>query len=184
MPKPKENSANVWEKTNGMHKMVANQIKLMLDQYKMMRGLYGGPNNAMMESVKAFWPQGTENYFKSFDIWLEQELQVFEKNLDGIINEYAKNIADLDFTAPNTDHYKMLVGEQSKLWLENYEKFKEQRDQMKRESLESAKKMFPAVIHPIIENTNKWFMDQNEKLELQILEQIRKYTLDLTSDDK
>jgi hypothetical protein len=172
---------DVWEITQSMQKIVGNHVKLLLDQYKVIKGIYGGPNNVLMESVKQFWPQGSDRFFTLFDMWLENQMGMFEKTIDESIKEYAENVTALEFSSPNTDHYLMLVGEHTKLWIENFKKLRKSREQNNEETIDAMKKLLPAAVHPIIENTNKWITEQNERIEDEIIENIKKYNLKLES---
>jgi hypothetical protein len=170
---------DVWEITQSMQKIVSNHVKLLLDQYKVIKGIYGGPNKILMETVREFWPQGTDKFFVLFDMWLENQMQAFEKTVDESIKEYAESVTALEFMSPNTDHYLMLVGEHTKLWIENYKKLKERREQASQETLDAMKKLLPMPVHPILDNANSWIMEQNERIENEVIDKVKKFNIKL-----
>lgn len=170
---------DVWEVTQSMQKIVGNHVKLLLEQYKTMKGIYGGPNKVLMETVREFWPQGTDKFFVLFDMWLENQMQTFEKTVDESVKEYAENVSALEFKSPNTDHFLMLVGEHTKLWIDNYGKLKERREQTNQETLDAMKKLLPITVHPILDSTNRWIMEQNERVENEVIDKVKKFNFKL-----
>ena len=183
MSKNQANIPDVWDIVKETQKMATNHAKLLMEQYKTMRGIYGWPNKALTDMVMEFWPNGTGKFFDAFDIWFGQEMQAFERNINESIDDYAEAIADFRYTAPNTDHYRMLVGEHTKLWMDNYKKLRERREQAARESFDALKKMLPVTVHPILETASKWITEQNERFEDQLLESIKKQVLALDADN-
>jgi len=182
MPKQQANSADVWDLTDDMQKMAIKHTKMLLEQYKTMKGIYGGQNKVLMDAVMDFWPQETRKFFETFDIWLEQELQIFDKNVYEFVDGYSQEISELKIIAPSPDIYRQMVDEHTKLWIANYMKLKERREKINKESLESVKAVFPPAVHPILESINRWIMEQNEKMETEMLGMIRKFVSNLDKD--
>ena len=182
MPKKQDGYVDVWEVTREMQRMLAGHSKLLLSQYKTIKGIYGWPNKALMDTVMEMWPNGTGKFFDIFDMWLEDQVRIFDTNMEESVADYVKTVSDLEFTAPNAEHYRMLVGEHTKLWLENYKKVRERREEANRVSLDSLKQMLPLMVHPILENAYKWLSEQNERIERQIIEQMKSLTADMESD--
>lgn len=176
MAQKQDTMMDVWEVTQGMHKILTNHVRLLLEQYKTMKGLYGG-NKALVDAAKDFWPKGTEKFFAMFDVWLENQLETFERSVDDSVKDYAESISALEFQSPNTNHFQMLVGEHTRLWIDNYQKLRERREQTSLEAVDAMKKLLPAMIHPVIDNTNRWMQEQNQRIERELLERIKKFNI-------
>lgn len=174
----------MWVVTNETQKMLAEHTKLLLGQYKTIRGVYGWPNKMLMELIEEYWPDGAAKFFDAFDMWLEQALNFIEKGIDDYVAEYAKAVSDIKFSAPNTDHYKMLVNEHTKLWLENYGRLIERREQVSYASLAALKQMLPAQIHPILDNANDWLMRQSEAMDMEIINRVKQFCQAQESSDQ
>lgn len=183
MAKNKSENNDVWVVTNQTQKMIAEHVRLLMDQYKTIKGVYGWPNKMLMDLIADYWPDGTAKFFEAFDMWLEHELRIFEKNIDDYVEEYARSITDIKFTAPNTDHYRMLVGEHTKLWMENYKKLIEHRQQVSKASLDALKQMLPVQIHPILDNANDWIIKQSEAMDREIIDRVKKFSSAQESDE-
>jgi hypothetical protein len=179
MPKQQVDSTDIWDLAKGLQKIAINHTKMLLEQYKTMKGIYGGQNKVLMDAVMDFWPQETRKFFETFDIWLEQELKIFEENIYEFVDGYSQEISELKIIAPSPDIYRQMVEEHTKLWIDNYTKLEERREQINRDSLESIKVMFPPVVHPILESINQWIMGQNEKMGTELIGTIRKFVSNL-----
>jgi hypothetical protein len=183
MAKNKTENNDVWVVTNETQKMLAEHTKLLLDQYKTIKGVYGWPNKMLMDIIAEYWPNGSAKFFEVFDMWLEQALKSIEKSVDDYVKDYANAVSGFKFTAPNTDHYRMLVGEHTKLWVENYRKLIEHREQLSRASLDALKQMLPFQVHPILDNANNWIMKQSEAVDREIIDRVKKFSLAQESDE-
>jgi hypothetical protein len=184
MAKNKTENNDVWVVTNETQKMLAEHTKLLLDQYKTIKGVYGWPNKILMDLIAEYWPNGSAKFFEVFDMWLEQALKSIDKSIDDYVEDYAKTVSGLKFTSPNADHYRMLVGEHTKLWIENYRKLIERREQLSRASLDTLKQILPLQIHPILGNANDWILKQSEAMDREIIDQVKKFSLGLRSDEE
>lgn len=184
MSKNQADISDIWDIVKETQKMAANHAKLLLDQYKTIKGIYGWPNKAFMETIMQNWPDWVQEFYKEFDKWLEGQMQLFESNIDESVRDYVKAISDLKFTTPNMNRYQMLVGEHTKLWMDNYKKLRERREQISQESLESMKKTLPAPVHPMLETANRWVMEQNERMEKEIIDRVKKFSLGLRPDEE
>ena len=184
MSKNQENMPDVGEIVKATQTMAMDHAKLFIEQYKTMKGIYGWPNKAFMDSIRQNWPEWAQEFFKKFDIWVEDQMKSFEENTGGSIKDYAKNIMDLKFTAPNMNRYRVLVDEHTKLWIENYEKLMERREQTNQEWFENLKKTLPSPIYPILETAYNWVMEQNTRMEKEIIERVKKLSLDLEPDEE
>jgi hypothetical protein len=184
MSKNQANIPDVWDIVKETQKMATNHAKLLMEQYKTMKGIYGWPNKMLTDLIAEYWPNGTARFFEAFDIWFEQTLKSIERNIEDYVEDYAKTISGIKFTAPNADHYRMLVGEHTKLWIENYKKLIERREQISQESLNALKKMLPIQVHPILDNANDWIMKQSEVMDREIINRVEKFSLAQESDEE
>ena len=178
MPKKNGKKVDVWELTGSMQKMVAEHAKALLGQYRQIRGIFDGPNKILLDAVMEFWPQGTEKFFELFDMWLRDQMDIFEHNVDDSIKEYASRISALEFTSLGGD-YRNLAKEHTDLWIANYKKLRERRTQVSQASLDALKEMLPAMVHPILDNANRWLVMQNEILERQLIARVKESLLEL-----
>ena len=178
------NGFDVWGFNNEMQKITANHVKLLMEQYKTVKGIYGFPNKAFMETITQNWPDWVQEFYREFDKWLESQMKLFEDNIGESVRDYVKAISDLKFTTPNMNRYQMLVDEHIKLWIENCKKIRERREQINQESLESMKKTLPAPVHPMLETAYKWVMEQNENTEKEIIERVKKFSLGMRPDEE
>lgn len=175
---------DVWEITKDIQKMLTEHTRLLLDQYKTINGIYRWPNKVFNESIREYWPDSTKKAFEAFDTWLEQELQIFEKNIYEFVGEYTKEISELKIIAPSPDIYRQMVDEHTKLGIANYQKLNENRKQIVQESLDVMKKTVHPSVYTILETAFRWIMEQNEIMEKEILDRVKKISLALKSNGK
>jgi hypothetical protein len=184
MTEKKQKEMDIWGIIKDMQKITTDHMKLMLDQYKEIRGIYGKPNKNLMDTVTEQVPESSQKFYELFNMWLEDQLSFFEKNIDEMLREYADSISTFEYFAPSTYKYRMLVDEHTKLWIENYQKLKERRNWVNKESLASLKKMLPETVHPILDYASKWLEEQNERMDKEIIERVKKYSQNIDTDDK
>jgi hypothetical protein len=173
----KTSSPDIWEITRRMHNIIDEYTKLIISQYKAIRGFWGSSTKTMMDTIGDFIPDDMRHFFETFDMWLDGEMQVFAKYLEESLDEYAKLVSSLEFTAPDTERYKRLLEQHTGLWVENYLRLKEQREQVSLQSLEAVKTMFTPAVHPVLDIAFRWIAEQNDRLEEAILDKIKRYAL-------
>jgi len=156
-----------------MQKLVNEHVRLSLTQYREMMGLYGVPSKVMKDTMGDFWPEGSEKVFEFFDRWFEEQMKLLERNIESSMGETVKRFAAEDMPMPTGRDMQKFMGEHADLWLRNYRKLKENREQMNGATLEFLKKVLPETMHPVLENANKWMNAQNEKLEAEMAKKLQ-----------
>ena len=165
---------DVWEFNKEMQKIISNHVLLLMEQYKTMYGIYGSSDKNINITKIDYWPQGYSQYRETYNLWMQGQIKLFESLIEEAIKDYTRGVEALEFRAQNKNRFQMLLKEHAKLWTENYERLRDKRKEIYTASLDALKKMLPEPVHSVLDNTNKWLMEQYEKLEDEMIEKIKK----------
>jgi hypothetical protein len=177
MAEKENNLFDVWEFNKEMRKITADHVMLLMDQFKTLRGIYGVPDKNLNETVKDYLPKSSSQFFQIFNFWVQEQVKLFETLIQEAIKDYTRGVKALEFRAQNKDRLMMLLDEHAKLWTQNYKKLRERREDIYNASLDSIKKMLPVPVHPMLDNANRWLMEQYKRLEDEMIERIKRHNL-------
>lgn len=173
MAETENNIFDVWEFNKEMRKITTSHVMMLMDQYKTLKGIYGVPDKNLDETVMDYLPKGSSQFFQMFNFWIQAQMKLFEILIEEAIKDYTHGVEALEFRAQNKERFMMLLNEHARLWTENYKKLRERREEMYNASLDTIKKMLPEPVHPMLDNANRWLMEQYGKLENEMLERIK-----------
>jgi hypothetical protein len=122
--------------------------------------------------MQEFFPKNSDKFFELFNRWFDEQMYIFEKNVENVSKESSKGIQVDESYYPGMKEYQKFVAEHIDLWIKNYRKMIESREQYDNASLEFLKSIFPDTMHPMLENANKWKREQTERLEADVLSKL------------
>lgn len=162
---------DVWALGRQMQKIMANHAQLLLEQYRTLQGLYGGPNISL--GAGDMWPKGSEQAREAFEKWARAQMGSFTDTLRDSLKEYIEDAHDLEVSAPSVNRYLEMLREHTRLWIENYEKLRIRRDKAYMESFETLKASVPEQFRPYIDKAHQWLITQYEMMEEQLLQRLK-----------
>jgi len=77
MPDETTELFDVWNFSREMQKVMGNHLNLLMQQYRIILGIYGGNDNTFREAMLKYWPRSSE-YYEVFDRWIERQANILE----------------------------------------------------------------------------------------------------------
>ena len=165
MVEDSEKVLSIWDVVKEMQRITNEHIRLSWSQYREIRELYGTPYKFWRDAMQDFFPQSSEKFLDMFNRWFDEQVQVFEKNMQGAVTEGTKGIDVGKIPDAQTREFQKFVQDNVDLWIKNYQKLTDSREEYDSATLAFLKSIFPESMHNMLENANKWKREQTEKIE-------------------
>ena len=161
MAEPKPNPQEVMNELQGM---LNAHIKLAFEQYKELKETYWH-SERNIEFLKSVTPKSFHENLENTKKWMDQQLSMWEDNLDKIISETRTWKSEGGVPAPALKEIQAMVNTHMRLAFKEYRVLKDRYSTPSKATIVYLKTVAPATTHEALDRLDAWLDEQTSNAE-------------------